>query len=106
MAGDLASREAAAAPAVQPPGAQVQLLMQSPLFGTLPPAVVAQLAGRLGRYSLRAGVDVLRFADGAAGLFLSESGRLAAVVGGGRGARTQDVSGDGPADDNGAAASR
>jgi len=90
MAGDLVSREAASLPA-QGSGAQIRLLAQSPLFASLPPPVVAQLAGRLVRYSLRPGIDVLRFIDRPLGLFLIEAGRLAAVVHSGQGATTQVV---------------
>ncbi|HEV3192605.1 MAG TPA: ATPase, T2SS/T4P/T4SS family [Polyangiaceae bacterium] len=103
MAGDLVSGKAAAQ-AVQPSGAQIRLLTQSPLFAGLPPAVVAQLAGRLGRYSLRPGIDVLRFAEGPAGLFVIESGRLAAVVRGGHGATMQVLQTHGSPDAIGAAA--
>ena len=78
----------ALAPAFPP---VAELLARNPLFEPLPPAVRAQLADRLIHHELPAGGELLRRVEEAPGLFLIESGRLAAIVRNTRAGTTQVV---------------
>jgi type IV pilus assembly protein PilB len=83
MVSDAARNEGAGpVPAAgEPPRSSlVALIARSPLFESLPPALLAQLAGRLVRRELAAGAELLRSAGEPLGLFIVESGRLATVV--------------------------
>jgi type IV pilus assembly protein PilB len=93
MADVIASGELApgGAPPQGAPPTPLELLSRNPMFEPLPPAVLAQLAERLIRHPIVAGVELLRRAEEAPGLFLVESGRLAAVVRNPRAGTTQVV---------------
>ncbi len=69
----------------------VEWLAKSPLFESLPAALIAQLAARLVRRELAAGAGSMRHADEPAGLVMVESGRLAIVVRNARVGTTQVV---------------
>src|ERR1700734_722559 len=58
----------------------VSWMVRSPLFASLPPAILTQLAERLVRRELAVGAELLGGAEEPAGLFIVESGRLATVV--------------------------
>ncbi len=75
--------------ALQPLAALTELLEQSPLFATTPPAVRRQLAERLVRIDLGQGAVLGRDDGGAPALYLIQSGRLAAVVRNARSGTTQ-----------------
>jgi type IV pilus assembly protein PilB len=90
-AGKRVSAGASAIPPPPAPPSLVELLSRSPLFASLAPAVLAQLAGRLVRHELMTGIGLLRRAEGPPGLLVIESGRLAAIVRGPRGGTTQVV---------------
>jgi type IV pilus assembly protein PilB len=78
-------------PAVPPPPSPGALLARNPLFEPLPNTALAQLAERLIRHEIAAGGEILRRAEQAPGLFVVESGRLAAVVRNARAGTTQVV---------------
>jgi type IV pilus assembly protein PilB len=74
-----------------PATAPISVLARSPLFESLPRAAISQLAERLVRQDLPTGADLLRRADEIPGLYLIESGHLAAVVRNVRAGTTQVV---------------
>jgi type IV pilus assembly protein PilB len=90
-AGKRVSAGASAIPPPPSPPSLVELLSRNPLFATLTPAILAQLAGRLVRHELMTGIGLLRRSDGPPGVLVIESGRLAAIVRGPRGGTTQVV---------------
>jgi type IV pilus assembly protein PilB len=85
---------AAAAP--RPEDGLVALLTRNALFASLPASLLQKLAQRLMRVDLFAGAEVPRSAEAPVGLFLIESGRIAAVVRSARSGTTQVVGTLGP----------
>jgi type IV pilus assembly protein PilB len=84
----LADGQAAAGPA---PADAAELLARSPLFEALPKTALAQIAERLTRHAIGTGGEILRRGEEVPGLFLIESGRLAAIVRNPRAGTTQVV---------------
>ena len=84
-----------ASPRTTPPGNAsadlVRLLARNEVFAHLPPTLHQRLASRLVRLDLAAGVEFPRHAEAPVGLFLVESGRVAALVRSAHGGTTQVV---------------
>ncbi len=74
---------------VSAPPPLAALLTKNPLFESLPPPLLAQLAERLVPVDLATGAYLLRRTNGPVGLFVIESGRLAIVVRNTRNGTTQ-----------------
>jgi type IV pilus assembly protein PilB len=78
------------------PAPLVELLGRNALFAPLAVLLRARVAERLARYEFPAGSEVPLFQKGQGGLFIVESGQLAAIVRGARSGATQIVSTLGP----------
>ncbi len=77
--GDAHGPTVSARESASPRAPLTDFLAKSPLFSSLPDALQSQLAGRLVRYELAAGVEAPKRTDGPTGLLLVESGELTVI---------------------------
>jgi type IV pilus assembly protein PilB len=80
MNGDSPGPAPAPAAGARQPAPRVDLLSRNPLFAPLPAALLQRLAERLVRLDLVAGAEVPHRSETPVGLFLIESGQVAALV--------------------------